>query len=53
MKLSKETKQLIRKEYEEFKQNSEYYEQLFEDYVDEYVAFVKSFPFSSSVPMFI
>lgn len=31
----------FQKEYEEFKQNSEYYDQLFEDYVDEYVAFVK------------
>ena len=31
----------FQKEYEEFKQNSEYYTQLFEDYVDEYVAFVK------------
>lgn len=31
----------FQKEYEEFKQSSEYYDQLFEDYVDEYVAFVK------------
>ena len=29
------------KEYEEFKAKSEYYTQLFEDYVDEYVEFVK------------
>lgn len=31
----------FQKEYEEFKQGSDYYTQLFEDYVDEYVAFVK------------
>ena len=29
------------REYEDFKANSEYYDQLFEDYVDEYVEFVK------------